>query len=119
MASKIIDPRPVALPNLSQLPDPMKDLMGGSTLLNPTSMMTMSQRDINDLFNPKPIDGNLIKPSAEAAKVLQTAQQETASQLELAARQQQQHDEMLARRRKEEEQRIEAYRNRAEQLQSR
>lgn len=116
MASKIIDPRPVALPNLSQLPDPMKDLMGGSALLNPTSMMTMSQRDINDLFNPKPIDGNLIKPSAEAAKVLQTAQQEAASQLELAARQQQQHDEMLARRRKEEEQRIEVYRKRAEEI---
>lgn len=116
MTSKIIDPHPVALPNLSQLPDPMKDLMGGSALLNPTSMMTMSQRDINDLFNPKPIDGNFIKPSAEAAKALQTAQQEAASQLELAARQQQQHDEMLARRRKEEEQRIEAYRKRAEEI---
>ena len=49
MASKPIDPRPVALPNLSQLPDPTKDLFGGMT--SPTALMSMGEKEVNDLFS--------------------------------------------------------------------
>lgn len=72
MASKPIDPRPVALPNLSRLPDPTKDLLGGMT--SPTALMSMSEKEVNDLFSVKPLTDMHIKPSAEAAKALQTAQ---------------------------------------------
>ena len=72
MASKPIDPRPVALPNLSQLPDPTKDLFGGMT--SPTALMSMGEKEVNDLFSVKPLTDMYIKPSAEASKALQIAQ---------------------------------------------
>mgnify|MGYP003362488044 CR=1 FL=1 len=74
MASKPINPQPLQMPTLSQLPDPMKDLMGGTGFSNPTSMMMARPQEINDLFAPKPLSVPLIKPSPEAAKALQTAQ---------------------------------------------
>lgn len=95
MASKPIDPRPVALPNLSQLPDPTKDLFGGMT--SPTALMSMNEKEVNDLFSVKPLTDMHIKPSAEAAKALQTAQQTQ----EAINRQAQQVQEALARQERE------------------
>ena len=95
MASKPIDPRPVALPNLSQLPDPTKDLFGGMT--SPTALMSMNEKEVNDLFSVKPLTDMHIKPSAEAAKALQTAQQTQ----EAINRQAQQAQEALARQERE------------------
>ena len=95
MASKPIDPRPVALPNLSQLPDPTKDLFGGMT--SPTALMSMGEKEVNDLFSVKPLTDMYIKPSAEAAKALQTAQQTQ----EAINRQAQQAQEVLARQERE------------------
>ena len=95
MASKPIDPRPVALPNLSQLPDPTKDLFGGMT--SPTALMSMNEKEVNDLFSVKPLTDMHIKPSAEAAKALQTAQQTQ----EAINRQAEQAQEALARQERE------------------
>ena len=95
MASKPIDPHPVALPNLSQLPDPTKDLFGGMT--SPTALMSMNEKEVNDLFSVKPLTDMHIKPSAEAAKALQTAQQTQ----EAINRQAQQAQEALARQERE------------------
>lgn len=103
MASKPINPQPLQMPNLSQLPDPMKDLMGGIGLTNPVSMMTMNQQGIDDLFAPKPIDGNFIKPSAEAAKALQTAQQQAQAQTDEVAKLQQQQLEIIEKQKREAE----------------
>ena len=95
MASKPIDPRPVALPNLSQLPDPTKDLFGGMT--SPTALMSMNEKEVNDLFSVKPLTDMHIKPSAEATKALQVAQQTQ----EAINRQAQQAQEALARQERE------------------
>ena len=95
MASKPIDPRPVALPNLSQLPDPTKDLFGGMT--SPTALMSMGEKEVNDLFSVKPLTDMYIKPSAEASKALQIAQQTQ----EAINRQAEQAQEALARQERE------------------
>lgn len=116
MASKPINPQPLQMPNLSQLPDPMKDLMGGTGLTNPTSMMTMNQQGINDLFAPKPIDGNFIKPSAEAAKALQTAQQQAQAQTDEVAKLQQQQLEIIEKQKREAERQAKENMKLAEQM---
>lgn len=116
MASKPINPQPLQMPNLSQLPDPMKDLMGGTGLTNPTSMMTMNQQGINDLFAPKPIDGNFIKPSAEAAKALQTAQQQAQAQTDEVAKLQQQQLEIIEKQKREAERQAQENMKLAEQM---
>lgn len=95
MAGKPIDPRPVALPNLSQLPNPTKDLFGGMT--SPTALMSMSEKEVNDLFSVKPLIDPHIKPSAEAAKALQVAQ----ARQDAITRQAQQAQEQLARQQQE------------------
>ena len=102
MASKPIDPRPVALPNLSQLPDPTKDLFGGMT--SPTALMSMGEKEVNDLFSVKPLTDMHIKPSAEAAKALQTAQnlqndisRQATQMYEQQAREQAERAERLAK----------------------
>lgn len=102
MASKPIDPRPVALPNLSQLPDPTKDLFGGMT--SPTALMSMGEKEVNDLFSVKPLTDMHIKPSAEAAKALQTAQnlqndisRQATQMYEQQAREQAERAEQLAK----------------------
>ena len=102
MASKPIDPRPVALPNLSQLPDPIKDLFGGMT--SPTALMSMGEKEVNDLFSVKPLTDMHIKPSAEAAKALQTAQnlqndisRQATQMYEQQAREQAERAERLAK----------------------
>lgn len=102
MASKPIDPRPVALPNLSQLPDPTKDLFGGMT--SPTALMSMGEKEVNDLFSVKPLTDMHIKPSAEASKALQTAQnlqndisRQATQMYEQQAREQAERAERLAK----------------------
>ena len=116
MASKPINPQPLQMPNLSQLPDPMKDLMGGTGLTNPTSLMTMNQQGINDLFAPKPIDGNFIKPSAEAAKALQTAEQQAQTQTDEVAKLQQQQLEIIEKQKREAERQAQENMKLAEQM---
>ena len=116
MASTPINPQPLQMPNLSQLPDPMKDLMGGTGLTNPTSMMTMNQQGINDLFAPKPIDGNFIKPSAEAAKALQTAGQQVQAQTDEVATLQQQQLEIIEKQKREAERQAQENMKLAEQM---
>ena len=102
MASKPIDPRPVALPNLSQLPDPTKDLFGGMT--SPTALMSMGEKEVNDLFSVKPLTDMYIKPSAEASKALQIAQnlqndisRQATQMYEQQAREQAERAERLAK----------------------
>ncbi len=102
MASKPIDPRPVALPNLSQLPDPIKDLFGGMT--SPTALMSMGEKEVNDLFSVKPLTDMYIKPSAEASKALQIAQnlqndisRQATQMYEQQAREQAERAERLAK----------------------
>ena len=102
MASKPIDPRPVALPNLSQLPDPIKDLFGGMT--SPTALMSMGEKEVNDLFSVKPLTDMHINPSAEASKALQTAQnlqndisRQATQMYEQQAREQAERAERLAK----------------------
>lgn len=102
MASKPIDPRPVALPNLSQLPDPTKDLFGGMT--SPTALMSMGEKEVNDLFSVKPLTDMHINPSAEASKALQTAQnlqndisRQATQMYEQQAREQAERAERLAK----------------------
>ena len=46
MASTPINPQPLQMPNLSQLPDPTKDLFGGMT--SPTALMSMNEKEVND-----------------------------------------------------------------------
>lgn len=66
--------KPLQMPNLNQLPDPTKDLFGGMGMTSPTALMTMDNKQVDELLNPKPLQEALIKPSAEAAKALQQAQ---------------------------------------------
>lgn len=117
MASKPINPQPLQMPSLSQLPDPFKDLMGGTDPTNPTSLMSVSQQGINDLFAPKPINAELIKPSAEASAVLQAAQQQVQAQAsEVEKARQQQQLEMVERQKRETERRIKENLKLAEKL---
>lgn len=106
MASKPINPQPLQMPSLSQLPDPFKDLMGGTDPTSPTSLMSVNQQGINDLFAPKPINAELIKPSAEASAVLQAAQQQVQAQASEVEKARQQQLEMVERQKRETERRI-------------
>ena len=116
MASKPINPQPLQMPTLSQLPDPMKDLMGGTGFSNPTSMMMARPQEINDLFAPKPLSVPLIKPSPEAAKALQTAQNQIKEQSDEYARLQEQQLRYAEQQRREAEQQSQEYLKMAAQL---
>lgn len=115
MASKPVNPQPLQLPNLGDLPDPFKDLMGTSAA-NPAEMMMASQKEYNDFFSPKAIEGNYIKPSATAAQVLAAADSQVKAQIEAAAERQREYDKQLAQQRQEEARRIEEYKKQAEKL---
>ena len=95
--------KPLQMPDLSQLPDPNKDLFGGMGMTNPTSLMTMSNTQVNDLLNPKAQQDALIKPSAEAAKILQQTQAEQQAQVSELDKLQQQQLRMAEEKRKQEQ----------------
>ena len=100
--------KPLQMPDLSQLPDPNKDLFGGMGMTNPTSLMTMSNTQVNDLLNPKAQQDALIKPSAEAAKILQQTQAEQQAQVSELDKLQQQQLRMAEEKRKQEQAEYEA-----------
>ena len=95
--------KPLQMPDLSQLPDPNKDLFGGMGMTNPTSLMTMSNTQVNDLLNPKAQQDALIKPSAEAAKILQQTQAEQQAQVSELDKLRQQQLRMAEEKRKQEQ----------------
>ena len=65
------------MPDLSQLPDPTKDMFGGMT--SPTALMTMGDKQVNDLLNPKPLFEQNVKLSSQAQQTLNgIAQQQQA-----------------------------------------
>ena len=100
--------KPLQMPDLSQLPDPNKDLFGGMGMTNPTSLMTMSNTQVNDLLNPKAQQDALIKPSAEAAKILQQTQAEQQAQVSELDKLRQQQLRMAEEKRKQEQAEYEA-----------
>lgn len=86
--------KPLQMPDLSQLPDPTKDMFGGMT--SPTALMSMGDKQVNDLLNPKPLFEQNVKLSSQAQQTLNNiAQQqkqlasETDRMAEDARRQQQ------------------------------
>lgn len=69
--------KPLQMPDLSQLPDPTKDMFGGMT--SPTVLMTMGDKQVNDLLNPKPLFEQNVKLSSQAQQTLNgIAQQQQA-----------------------------------------
>ena len=96
------------MPDLSLLPDPNKDLLGGLGITNPTALMTMNASQVNDLLNPRPQQEALIKPSAEAAKILHQTQAEQQAQVAEADRLQQQQLKLAEEKRRREQEEYEA-----------
>lgn len=65
------------MPDLIQLPDPTKDMFGGMT--SPTALMTMGDKQVDDLLNPKPLFEQNVKLSSQAQQTLNgIAQQQQA-----------------------------------------
>lgn len=90
--------KPVTAP---ELPNTLVDLFGGKGT-NPTALMS-STGDGEQILNQKPLADPLIKPSAEAAKALQLAQQQ-----ENAINQQAQRQQEALRKAQEAEQKVRA-----------
>lgn len=69
--------KPLQMPNLSALPDPTRDMFGGMT--DPTALMRMDDKQVNDLLNPKPLFEQNVKLSSQAQQTLNNiAQQQQA-----------------------------------------
>ena len=47
--------KPLQMPKLDDLPNPVGDLFGNS-VANPTSLMQTSQKEYDSLFHPKPLE---------------------------------------------------------------
>ena len=60
--------KPLQMPNLSALPDPTRDMFGGMT--DPTALMRMDDKQVNDLLNPKPLFEQNVKLSSQAQQTL-------------------------------------------------
>lgn len=60
--------KPLQMPDLSQLPDPTKDMFGGMT--SPTALMNMGDKQVNDLLNPKPLFEQNVKLSTQAQQTI-------------------------------------------------
>lgn len=116
MANKPIIYQPLQMPSLSQSPDPVRDLMGGTGLTNPVSLMTMNQQDIDNLYSPKPATVNSIRPSATAARALQDAQRQAQAQVDEFDKLQKQQLEFIEEQKRERERKIKENLKIAEQL---
>lgn len=97
---------PLQMPDLSQLPDPTKDIFGGMT--SPTALMSLNNKQTNDLLNPPKVDTPLVKLSDEATRALQTAKETQDAINKNAMAMQQDLEQQYAQQAKEAKKRLEA-----------
>lgn len=63
--------KPLQMPDLSQLPDPTKDMFGGMT--SPTALMSMSDQQVEDIISPKYRPTQITKISDAAQRTIDDA----------------------------------------------